>query len=151
LLIFALPVTAIIAAVAVAALTLTGGGGDEPETPSSTGPTVEALELNVREGWDALIAGDYPKLYDMLPDSVRRDCSYNQYLSQIMLAQAFLGEGFNNAEPIVEDVRIEGTTATYTTRIVLGGVTLSQVESAALWQNERWEQIPDPSPDSPCG
>lgn len=102
--------------------------------------------------WTAFTKGDNAKLYSMLGEDIKKDCSFQEFLGQMVLANAFMGDSFKKSKLEISNVRIAGNRATYDSKTTLDGDVLNEEKGQVLvWDGKKWvEESGENDPDEDC-
>jgi hypothetical protein len=133
----------------VALLLLAACGGSS----GSKGATEDALVSDTQRFWDALISGDAEVAYEYLPSDLKDGCPLETYRPAFLLVAASFPSEFKEADFHLEDIQIDGESATFTSVLTSpDGEELLRGEGESVWQDGRWRDRGPQQPTSdPCG
>src|SRR5262249_48350947 len=106
--------------VALLLLLVACAGGGEVSAHSEKG-----LRKQLNTMWLAYQVENYDKLYTYLSDDVRGHCTLEQFKAQSKLVRGSLGDNFFRSKLLVDDVQIDGDSASYNSTYILNGAVLS--------------------------
>jgi hypothetical protein len=120
--------------------------GTEPRKP-----TEDQLRKDVSDAFQAIIDHDADALYEFYPESIRRDCPQELFRSLAEIVFESLPPGYSKRSLRIEDVVIQGATATYTSVLTNQSGGETNMQQRAIWEDARWRDNSNTPTDKRCG
>jgi hypothetical protein len=132
--------------VALTALAVACGGGDNGDGAEEGGDDASAIRSTLERLFEAAADGDWQKMYDLTSASYQARCSFDEFTQLAELAEEAIAERTLHD---VQDISISGDQALATVTVEISGSRIGGT-FAFVREDGAWLHVPSGGPSEGC-